>query len=288
MALFLFYLNKSRTFVSKYRIMQFSIITINYNNDEGLRQTINSVVNQTYDDYEYIVIDGGSIDESVNIIKSFSDMIDYWVSEKDRGIYHAMNKGVAQAHGDYCIFMNSGDLFYDNNVLKVISESNIQEDVVVGKVVINDKDIIISPPPKSGEVTLYHLYSGSIPHQGSFIKTVLLRKYPYDENLKISSDWKFFVQVLILDNRSIRYLNSYVARYDIDGISASNPVLMRKEKDDVLAVFFPPRVLADYKQMKQSECMTQSITPQLRTCYSIDKLVYNIGRILLKIRHMLS
>ena len=268
--------------------MLFSIITINYNNCEGLRQTIGSVVSQTFHDYEYIVIDGGSTDESVNVIKSFSDKIDYWVSEKDRGIYHAMNKGVAQAHGDYCIFMNSGDLLYDDNVLKVIDESKIQEDVVVGKVVINGKDNLISPPPKSGKFTLYHLYSGSIPHQGSFIKTDLLRKYPYDENLKISSDWKFFVQVLILDNRSIRYLNSYVARYDIDGISASNPELMRKEKDDVLANLFPPRVLADYKQMKQSECMTQTLTPQLRKYYSIDKLVYNIGCILLKIRHILS
>lgn len=268
--------------------MLFSIITINYNNGEGLRQTISSVVSQTYHEYEYIVIDGGSTDGSVNIIKSFSDHIDYWVSEKDRGIYHAMNKGVAQAHGEYCIFMNSGDLFYNNSVLKFVDESEIRDDVVVGKVVINGKDKQISPPPASGELTLYHLYSGAIPHQGSFIKTDLLRKYPYDENLKISSDWKFFVQVLILENRSISYLNLYVARYDLDGISASNPALMREEKDNILADMFPPRVMADYKQMKQSECMTQTLTPQLRMYYSIDKLVYNIGRILLKIRNILS
>ena len=93
--------------------MLFSIITINYNNSEGLRQTIDSVVSQTYHEYEYIVIDGGSTDGSVDIIGFFSDKVDYWVSEKDRGIYHAMNKGVAQAHGDYCIFMNSGDSFYN-------------------------------------------------------------------------------------------------------------------------------------------------------------------------------
>ena len=268
--------------------MLFSIITINYNNSEGLRQTISSVVSQTYHEYEYIVIDGGSTDGSVDIIGFFSDKVDYWVSEKDRGIYHAMNKGVAQAHGDYCIFMNSGDSFYNNTVLEFVYKSKIREDVVIGNVVINDKDKLISPPPASGEFTFYHLYSGSIPHQGSFIKTELLRKYPYDENLKISSDWKFFVQVLILDNCSIRYIDSYVARYDTDGISASNPVLMRKEKDDVLADLFPPRVLADYKRMKQSECMTQTLTPQLRKYYVIDKSVYNIGRILLKIRHILS
>lgn len=268
--------------------MRFSIITINFNNDEGLRRTINSVVCQSYNDYEYIVIDGGSTDESVNIIKSFSDKIDYWVSEKDRGIYHAMNKGVVQAHGEYCIFMNSGDLFYNNSVLKLVDESVIQDDVVVGKVVINGKDKLISPPPTSGEFTLYHLYSGAIPHQGSFIKTDLLRKYPYDENLKISSDWKFFVQVLILENRSIRYLDVYVARYGLDGISASNPALMREEKDNILADMFPPRVIADYKRMKQSECMTQVLTPQLKQYYNIDKLVYKIGCILLKFRFKLK
>lgn len=264
--------------------MLFSIITINYNNGEGLRQTIDSVVSQSYHEYEYIVIDGGSTDESVNVIKSFSDKIDYWVSEKDRGIYHAMNKGVSQAHGEYCIFMNSGDCFYNNRVLELVDESKIREDIVVGKVVINDKDNLISPPPPSGELTMYHLYSGSIPHQGSFIRTYLLRNYPYDENLKISSDWKFFVQVLIINNRSIRYLDLYVARYDLDGISTSNTALMREEKDNVLADLFPPRVMADYRRMKQSECLTQVLTPQLKKFYKIDKLIYEIGSILIKLR----
>lgn len=268
--------------------MLFSIITINYNNDEGLRQTIDSVVSQNYHDYEYLIIDGGSTDESINIIRSFSDKIDYWVSEKDRGIYHAMNKGVAQAHGEYCIFMNSGDCFYNNSVLELVDESKIREDVVVGKVVINDKNNLISPPPPSGELTMYHLYSGSIPHQGSFIRTNLLRKYPYDENLRISSDWKFFVQALIIDNCSIRYINQYVARYDLDGVSASNPDLMRKEKELVLENLFPPRVLEDFKRMKQSECKTQRLTPQLRKTYWVDKIVYWIGSFLLKIRHIVA
>lgn len=267
--------------------MLFSIITINYNNAEGLRQTISSVVCQTNQDFEFIVIDGGSTDESVNIIRSFSDKIDYWVSEKDRGIYHAMNKGVAQAHGVYCIFMNSGDYFYNNSVLELVYESKIREDIVVGKVVINDNNNLISPPPASGELTMYHLYSGSIPHQGTFIRTNLLRKNPYDENLRISSDWKFFVQVLIVDNCSIRYLDQYVARYDLDGVSASNPELMRKEKDQVLEDLFPPRVLKDYKRMKLSECMTQALTPQLKKSYGVDKLVYRIGSFLLRMRHII-
>lgn len=262
--------------------MRYSVITINYNNIKGLRHTIDSVVNQTYDNYEYIIIDGGSTDGSLDIIKRYNDYITYWVSEKDRGIYHAMNKGVAQAHGDYCIFMNSGDCFYDREVLTNVSNVITEEGVVVGKVVYGN-DNIISPPPKSGELTLYHLYSGAIPHQGSFIKTDLLRKYPYDENLKISSDWKFFLQTLILDNCSIRYSDVFVARYDMHGFSSSNPELMLQEKEKVLSSIFPARVLADYRHMKASECLTQSLTIQLRQHYRIDKFLYRLGVIILKL-----
>lgn len=262
--------------------MKFSVITINYNNYHGLRSTIESVAQQTCTDLEYIVIDGGSTDGSVEVIKEFSDAISYWISEKDRGIYHAMNKGVAQAHGDYCLFMNSGDVFHHEAVLERIAKFDMSDDVVVGKVSINDQDDIISPPPPDGQLTLYHLFSGSIPHQGAFIKTNLLRKYPYDETLSISSDWKFFVQILILDNCSIRYVDEFVARYELNGISANNPKLMRQEKEEALAEMFPMRVLADYKRMKASECLTQTLTTQLRKHYTVDRILYNLGRMLLK------
>lgn len=265
--------------------MYYSIITINYNNCEGLRRTINSVIGQTYKNYEFIVIDGKSTDGSVEVIKEYEALISYWISEKDNGIYHAMNKGVAQAHGDYCIFMNSGDYFYSNKVLDNLKGYGAEEDVIVGKVSIDENNHVISPPPKD-ELTLYHLYYGAIPHQGSFIKTDLLRKYPYDESLKISSDWKFFIQALIIDNCSVRYIDEFVAKYDMNGISIVNSELMRMEKDNVLATLFPPRVLADYQRMKKSECLTQTLTPQLRIYYGIDRLLYRIGHLLLKIRSL--
>mgnify|MGYP002521206215 CR=1 FL=1 len=263
--------------------MRYSVITINYNNRDGLRRTIESVVQQKSTDKEFIVIDGGSTDGSTEVIRQYADQIDYWVSEHDRGIYHAMNKGVAQAHGDYCIFMNSGDWFYDEEVLARVNSASPTEDVVVGKVSIDDENHIISPPPHS-DLTMYHLYSGSIPHQGSFIRTSLLRKYPYDESLKISSDWKFFVQTLILDHCSIRYLDVFVARYNTEGLSSSNPKLMRQEKEEVLSALFPPRVLADYRKLKASECLTQTLTPQLRKHYGIDKLLFRLGTLLLKLQ----
>ena len=113
--------------------MKYSIITINYNNRDGLRRTIESVVNQTFRDFEYIIIDGGSTDGSVEVIKKYADRIDYWVSEPDKGIYNAMNKGILQAHGEYLNFMNSGDCFYDEECLYKVSTSNLKADIIVGR-----------------------------------------------------------------------------------------------------------------------------------------------------------
>lgn len=261
--------------------MKISIITVNYNDASGLAGTIRSVIDQKDADYEYIIIDGGSTDGSVEIIEKYADKVDYWVSESDHGIYHAMNKGVAQAHGDYCLFLNSGDSFCNDNVLNHIMGFGNDDDIIVGKVVSkNIKKQLFLPP--SRDISMYYLYSGTVPHQGAFIKTDLLKRKPYDENMKIVSDWKFFLEAIILDNCSVRYVDEYIAEFDTTGVSTSNPEIMWKEKEQVLIELFPPRVLADYRQMKVSECLTQKLTPQLRQHYTIDKLIYNIGNFFLK------
>jgi len=256
--------------------MNISIITINYNNAGGLESTIRSVIGQKNIDYEYIIIDGGSTDGSAGVIQKHKANIDYWISEKDRGIYHAMNKGVAQAHGEYCIFLNSGDTFYDECVLERLANNNVVEDIVVGKILSDKGHAIFNPPQRP--ISLYYLYSGTVPHQSSFIKTDLLRRYPYDENLKIVSDWKFFVQAIVLHNCSVRYIDEIIARFDTNGVSTTNPDKMWKEKELVLAELFPPRVLADYQHMKASECLTQELTPELRRHYRLDKLLYQLGK----------
>lgn len=262
--------------------MKFSVITINYNNAAGLGHTIDSVISQTCIDFEFIVIDGGSTDSSIDIINSNAAKIDFWLSEKDSGIYNAMNKGINHANGDYCVFMNSGDCFFCDTVLETIIKSDSDADIIVGKVAIDEKGSIISPPPSSGKLTFYHLYSGAIPHQGAFIRTSLLRKYPYDETLKITADWKFFVQSLVFDNCSISFLDEYVAKYNLDGVSSSNPELMRHEKEQVMSSMFPIRVLEDYKRIKESECLTLTLAPTLKKHYRIDRLLYKLGKFLLK------
>ena len=193
-----------------------------------------------------------------------------------------MNKGVNCAHGEYCIFMNSGDCFYNRAVLETINNCKSDADIIVGKVSIDNNDNIISPPPLSGRLTFYHLYSGAIPHQGAFIRTSLLHKHPYDENLRIASDWKFFIQSLIFDNCTISFLDEYVARYNMEGVSSSNPDLMKREKDMILSEMFPIRVLEDYKKLKKSECLTANLALDLKKHYRVDRLLYKLGKLLLK------
>ena len=109
------------------------IITVNFNHKEGLKNTIVSVINQkSFNDYEFIVIDGGSSDGSKDIIEKYARHIDYWVSEKDEGIYNGMNKGIRVAKGDYLIFMNSGDTFYNDHVLKDVFCVDRNADFITG------------------------------------------------------------------------------------------------------------------------------------------------------------
>lgn len=258
--------------------MRFSVITINYNNRDGLQKTINSVITQTSNDYEYIIIDGGSTDGSKEVIEQYADSLSYWVSEPDRGIYHAMNKGIAQAKGEYCIFMNSGDCFYDENVLQQVTKYS--EDIIVGRVLTVDGRTELFSPPQQGKLTLYFLYSATIAHQGAFIKVSLQKKHLYDETLKIVSDWKFFLYATIIDGCSVRFIPMSVCRFDTSGVSTSNPEKMWNEKEKVLKEVFPERILADYQRMKESECHTQAFLPYLRKHYRLDVYISKLLRIL--------
>ncbi len=225
--------------------MRYSVITINFNNKDGLNHTINSVISQTNTDYEFIIIDGGSTDGSVDIIRKYEKNITYWVSEKDYGIYHAMNKGVVQAHGDYCIFMNSGDGFHSPDVLDSIA--NYQEDIICGKV-IKGNDTKASGLFRSS-ITLVDLMRASLPHQAMIIKRELLVNHPYDEHYKILSDWKFCIETIVFDNCSYRNLDVIVADYDTNGISTNSNGLLPKEREQILKEMFPPRIIADYQRL---------------------------------------
>lgn len=221
--------------------MKLSIITVNYNDKVGLEKTIESVVCQTYTDYEYIIIDGGSTDGSYDVIKQYEEHISYWVSERDKGIYNAMNKAIDVAKGEYCIFMNAGDTFCSSATLSDVFDSNYSEDIICGNTVTIEKRKLAPE-----EITFKYLFSNALCHQSAFIRTSLMAKYKYDEKYKIVSDRKFFLQALILDNCSYKNIPVDIVNYDITGFSAENPVQSRLEYDRVLEELFPFRILCDY------------------------------------------
>lgn len=221
--------------------MTLSIITINYNNAAGLEKTIKSVISQTCKRYEFIIIDGGSKDGSKDIIEKYQDQITYWVSEPDNGIYNAMNKGVKVAKGEYCIFMNSGDIFVDNDVIRDVFNIGFIADIITGGIIINNNVVYYGPQ----KVSLAHFFTKSISHQASFIKTELLRKIPYDENLKIVSDWKFFIEAIVINKYSYKPINRLIGQMEPEGIGA-NLSLSEKEHIDVLHHLLPEYAFEDY------------------------------------------
>lgn len=247
---------------------KFSIITINYNNKEGLRKTIESVVNQSFKDFEYIIIDGGSTDGSVEIIKDCADGVDYWVSELDKGIYHAMNKGILQAHGEYLNFMNSGDCFYDNEVLDKVVPL-LQSDIVTGEE--NCLRRIVRQ-----DITMFDFVKGTISHQASFIKKELFINHLYDENYKIVSDWKFFIEAIIYRNCSFRKIELVVCDFDPTGMGSVHPELNEKERREVLSNLLPERVLKDYELLLSIDSPVLALLPKLSGTNGFQKLLFNL------------
>lgn len=266
--------------------MRYSIITINYNNASGLERTIRSVVEQGCKDFEFIVIDGGSHDRSVEIIKENEDSIDFWISESDRGIYHAMNKGTNFAHGDYCLYLNSGDEFYSRDVLEQMSAYNFHEDIVCGNLYIDNR--VLNNPD---EVTMKLFYKGTLFHQASFIKTELIKKCPYDENLILAADWKFFLYALVLNNATYRHLPITVAKFERGGASERNPEIAKQEMEAELRKVLPLRMKLDYEDycygctpFRKMMNKIDSIPPVRKIIYSINLFVLKILNVKLKIR----
>ena len=241
--------------------MKVSVITINYNNCLGLQHTIESVVNQTYKNFEYIVIDGGSTDGSIDVIKKYADRIDYWQSEPDKGIYNAMNKGVVQANGEYCIFMNAGDLFIDNNVLNEVYHQLDGTDIVYGNTEYTTGE---NRESKNEPPNFRFLYVSSFSHQSTFIRTKLLKLTPYDESLKIVADWKFFLQSLIMENRTFKSIDVKISLYDVTGISSTNKSLYEIERDQVLLSLIPRWMLEDYHKLIYGESWEERLFIEIR------------------------
>ena len=288
--------------------MKLSIITINYNNAEGLRKTLASVASQTYAEIEHIIIDGGSTDNSVEVIREYESSLASrlcgvpenargdlgcssplasrlkWISEKDTGIYNAMNKGIRMATGDYCQFLNSGDMLAADDVtermMAALKAHRCKVESVECKGMENGKAdntaphrLIASSPISNvptifygnmlkvlpngkilhdacnggNDVTLDMFYRGCLNHSPAYIKRSLFDKYGmYDESLRICSDWKFYMQSIVLGGETVQYVDIDMTLFDMTGISETNKDLLNNERNQLLKEMVPVGILRDY------------------------------------------
>lgn len=265
--------------------MKLSIITINRNNRDGLQKTLDSVARQDADRslFEYIVVDGASTDGSAQCIESYDSHIDRWVSEPDSGIYNAMNKAVRMSTGEYLLFLNSGDCLYDGHVVASVLPYLHDSGIVFGEMhLINTGEIYTAPP----DLTLLSLCNTSLPHNASFISREAMERRPYDEKYSISSDWKFWVEALILDNVSYSFYPGVVTSYDCDGISSRNRTWSQIERDKILHDVLPERILTDYLHLTKGEVYQDTpydmFYSQLRdTRYG--RVLYRTNRFIMKV-----
>ena len=262
--------------------MKLSIITVNLNNAAGLKRTIESVITQTFTDYEYIIIDGGSTDGSVDIIKQYSDKITYWVSESDKGIYNAMNKGVQKANGEYFIFMNSGDCFFSDILSKVHEQLNA--DIVCGNREMSlkdgEKDFHISP--RKNDLSMWHFYiANPFPHQACFIKGTLFQADSYNEENRIASDWEFFLKQTIINNCSYEHIDAVIAIMEPYGISHGFTPLHLEERRESLEKMLPYRIRKDYEVLslyKTSRLCSYIVTQ--KRAIRLERLITKIAKVL--------
>ena len=308
--------------------MKLSIVTINYNNAEGLRKTLASVASQTYADIEHIIVDGGSTDGSVAIIEAYASDVARrasgcvpaggegscavvegqdttpadgaqplatqdttspkatqphkvtWISEPDKGIYNAMNKGIRMATGEYIQILNSGDILaapdvtermfqamasYSEQSERSTGEADLQQsdlptilygnmikeypdgrrvkDTCLGDSKTTAKDVML----RETEWTMYDFIKGTINHDPTYIRHDVYEKYGlYDDSLKIVSDWKWFVQAVVFGGEKVYYIPIDVTIFDMTGISETNLAAREKERRMELEKMYPMAVLKDY------------------------------------------
>ncbi len=248
--------------------MKLSIITINYNNLEGLRKTFDSVMSQSVRDFEWIVVDGGSTDGSKEFIELHQKQFSFWSSEPDSGIFNAMNKGISHANGDYLNFMNSGDSFCNAAVVANVLPHLGKADILYGECELDDVEQPFTMRYPSN-LTLGYFMKGDICHQASFIRRSLLES-GYRENLRIVSDWCRFVE-LFVEGKTFSYLGFPVCRYDVCGVSNTQKELYLEERKMCLKEMLSKNSSIFFAEMIRM----QSLIEQFDTYehHAVDRLI---------------
>lgn len=254
--------------------MKLSIITINFNDKKGLEKTIKSVTSQSFNDMEYIVIDGGSTDGSCEVIKEHVSNIDHWVSESDNGIFNAMNKGLDRSSGEYCLFLNSGDYLLDGVLHKVFA-NDLTDDIAYGDLRV-----------KSGEacediafpeyITFFNLFTAYLPHPSTFIKKRCFEAIGgYDEKYAIVSDWAFFAKAIGKYNFSTKHIPLTISCHSLGGISSQPQHNKRHQEERQLFLKNEfPAFYDDYMELMALKNLSRKL--DINLMLSLKKIIKNV------------
>ena len=256
--------------------MKLSIITVNFNNFHGLEKTLKSIICQSTNDFEWIVIDGGSTDGSKELLERNNESISYWVSEPDHGIYEAMNKGIRAAKGEYLQFLNSGDSLADKDIIKRFCDRNNTEDVVYGNAIIVDgQDNIVKRFHAPEFVRFSYFFGHALNHQATFFSKRCFNGYLYNEENRIASDIELYMY-LMYHNFTFKRWNEYVVRFDNTGLST------KKSKDEfggIVNRLLPKGIKADYDEMIQFRDVDLAI--MIKKIINSNRVLRYLARIVL-------
>lgn len=213
-----------------------SIITVVFNGEKYLEQTINSVISQNIFDLEYIIVDGGSTDGTVDIIKKYHDKIALWVTEPDKGIYDAMNKGVVFAKGEWILFLNAGDVFYSKETLfSIFANRHYNCSIIYGDTFLKQSKEVIRGPKV---INKNYFFSNTICHQSIFFNRKLFSNVGcFDIDFKILADRIFLLKACMLKFK-FEYVDELISVYDQDGYSSKNNAIYLKEQKILRMQYF--------------------------------------------------
>lgn len=277
--------------------LKLSIITVNFNNKQGLKATIESIEKQTFSSYEHIIIDAGSTDGSKETIEQYAannPRVTFWVSEHDNGIYDGMNKGIDHAQGEYLYFLNSGDTLYEDVLNKILFDGTkyIYGDVRVS--LTKEKIVDIkSPFPLD---LIFIILKDTICHQVCFIHRSLFYNQRYRTDYILASDWIHIVDNIILKGCSYKHIPIYIADHDGNGISATSGTLGVDErtrwiKENIPQAFYDILLELDEKRIELQELKNSNlgkIIPKMRHSKKFTKRMAKFILFLYKIKCMFS
>lgn len=263
--------------------MKLSIITINLNNINGLRRTAESVAAQTFTDFEWIVIDGGSTDGSRELIEHYADRIAYCCSEPDKGIYNAINKGIAHAKGEYVQILNSGDWFYETTTLERLFSNHTDADILYGDAILLYPDGSRIDKHYPDTVSLNYFIHDVINHQASFYRRKVFEGHPYNEHFLIAGDWAYCIEAVCRGLR-FQHIPQTIVYYDNGGISAKWTERQIQEREEILDTYIPQHLKPDMatidrlRELQRRRSTSKLLKFSLRMCQHWERLMQRIEK----------